>query len=154
MTSVLDRRVIAISEDRKRDVGDGRGDELAVVQQLVEIFVARFRHVLTAAVDQRDERALRNREMLQRVGECDRDRMRRMSVVTGIELALPLIEPSEWRAGVLAAAFIDDVVGPTAIRIRRVHRTPFQLRKESKSDGEVCTVFVRDRATERVSLAD
>src|SRR5947207_5811629 len=118
MTSVLDRGVAAISEERQRDVGDRRGDELAVVQELVEVFVARLRHVLTAAVDQRDERALRNREMLQRVGERDRDRMRRMSVVRSVELALPLVEPSEWSAGVLAAAFIDDVVGPTAIRIR------------------------------------
>src|SRR5947207_7995385 len=100
MTSVLDRRVVAIAEDRERDVGYRRGDELAVVQQLVEIFVARLGHVLTAAVDQRDERALRNREMLQRVGERDRDRMRRMTRVRGIELALPLVEPSERRAAV------------------------------------------------------
>src|SRR5437764_11324862 len=111
MTSVLDRRVAAISEDRERDVGDRRGDELAVVQQLVEVFVARLGHVLTAAVDQRDERAPRNREMLQRIGERDRDRMRRMTRVARVELALPLVEPSEWRAGVLAGAFINDVVG-------------------------------------------
>src|SRR5436305_1734334 len=42
MTSVLNRRIVTISEARKRDVGDRRDDELAVVQQLIEVFVARL----------------------------------------------------------------------------------------------------------------
>src|SRR5260370_11649564 len=73
VSSVLDGLRRAISENRERDVGDGPRHELAVMEKLLEILIARLGQILTAAVDQRDERRFRDLEKTQSVGKRDRN---------------------------------------------------------------------------------
>src|SRR5205085_2933163 len=106
----------------------------------------------------RDERALRDVEVLQRVRERDGDRMIWLSGIAVAKLALPIIKTSQWRTGApacldrrgrLSSTLIDNVIRPPAIRIRRVHRAPFRSRQKSKSDRKIRAMLVRDRAAER-----
>ena len=91
---MLDRLRCAITENRQRDVGDRPGHQLAISKQLVEIRVARLDEILPAAIDERHGGRFRDVEESQRVAESDRDRMRGMSAVAAIQLALPVIECS------------------------------------------------------------
>ena len=135
------RGIRAVAVDGERDVGNRRRDERAVLQQLIEGLVARLEHVLAAAVDERDERGLRDGEVLQRVGQRDGDGMVRRAGVACVELGLPLAEVLE---GALARPLVRDVVRPTAVRVRRIHRAPFAPRQKAEADRKVRAMFVRD----------
>jgi len=92
IAAMLDRRVSLVSEDRKRDVGDRRRNELAVMQQLIERFVSSLDEILFASRDQREKCILRNVEMFECVGERDGDWVIGSARVAVFQFGLPFVE--------------------------------------------------------------
>src|SRR4051812_26899709 len=110
---MLDRGVSLVSKDRQRDIGDRRSDELAVMQQLLERVVSSLDEVLFASRDQPEKCVLRNVEMLERVGKCDRDWMIGFAGVAVFQFNLPFVEVRGSQLAV-RCFFVDDVICKSA----------------------------------------